>query len=167
MSVFFGRLLTSIVLIAFSAYIWIESGEFPANGDQLPRFCAIVAAVILIIMLIKDLLSINKEKIKFDFSYQANKQFVILFFSILYVISIFLILFHSYIANLFRSKKITFEKIWNIYHFMCFWRLVEVLVASGIANSIDLFYMFLIGVIINIFWFLEVQFWSFVIHNYA
>lgn len=91
MSVIFGRLLTSLVLIAVSTYIWIESGEFPANGDQLPRFCAFVAAVILIVMLIKDLLSIDKEKMKFDFSYQANKQFVILFFSILYVGSIFLI----------------------------------------------------------------------------
>jgi len=91
MLVIFGRLLTSIALIVFAAYIWIESGEFPANGDQLPRFCAIVAVVILIIMLIKDLLSIDKEKIKFNFSYEANKQFVILFFSILYVGSIFLI----------------------------------------------------------------------------
>ncbi len=91
MSVFVGRLLTSIALIVFSVYIWMESGEFPANGDQLPRFCAIVAVVILLIMLVKDFLSIKKEKIKFDISYQANKQFVILFFSILYVISIFLI----------------------------------------------------------------------------
>ena len=91
MSVIFGRLLTSISLIAFSIYIWIESGEFPANGDQLPRFCAIIAVLILIVMLIKDLLNIDKEKIKFDFSYQAHKQFVILFFSIIYVGSIFLI----------------------------------------------------------------------------
>ena len=57
MSVIFGRLLTSISLIAFSIYIWIESGEFPANGDQLPRFCAIIAVLILSIMLIKDLLN--------------------------------------------------------------------------------------------------------------
>ena len=89
MSVIFSKILTSVILIAISVYVWITSDEFPADGNHLPQFCAAIAIAILFVMLLKDLMGTQKKRVRFDFSYHANKHFVLLFLSILYVISIF------------------------------------------------------------------------------
>ena len=89
MSIIFSKILTSVILIAISVYVWITSDEFPADGNQLPQFCAVIAIAILFVMLIKDLMGTHDKRVTFDFSYHANKHFVLLFLSILYVISIF------------------------------------------------------------------------------
>tara|TARA_Y100000746_G_scaffold75466_1_gene63394 strand:+ start:208 stop:645 length:438 start_codon:yes stop_codon:yes gene_type:complete len=91
MSLFVGRIVTWICLIGVAAFVWVESDQFPANGHQLPQFCAIVAICIMLLMLLKEFKNIDKKKVKMELSYQANKHFVIFLFSIFYVISIFFV----------------------------------------------------------------------------
>ena len=91
MSLFVGRITTWICLIGVAAFIWLESGEFPANGHQLPQFCAIVAIGIMLLMLVKEFKNIDTKKIKVELTYQANKHFIIFLFSIFYVIAIFFV----------------------------------------------------------------------------
>ncbi len=91
MSLFVGRIATWICLIGVAAFVWVESDQFPANGHQLPQFCAIVAICIMLLMLLKEFKNIDKKKVKMELSYQANKHFVIFLFSIFYVISIFFV----------------------------------------------------------------------------
>ena len=91
MSLFVGRITTWICLIGVAAFVWFESDEFPANGHQLPQFCAIVAICIMLLMLLKEFKNIDKKKVKMELSYQANKHFFIFLFSIFYVITIFFV----------------------------------------------------------------------------
>ena len=91
MSLFVGRITTWICLIGAAVFIWLESGEFPANGHQLPQFCAIVAIGIMLLMLVKEFKNIDTKKIKVELTYQANKHFIIFLFSIFYVIAIFFV----------------------------------------------------------------------------
>ena len=91
MSLFVGRIATWICLIGAAAFVWLESGEFPANGHQLPQFCAIVAIGIMLLMLVKEFKNIDTKKIKVELTYQANKHFIIFLFSIFYVIAIFFV----------------------------------------------------------------------------
>ena len=91
MSLFVGRIVTWICLIGVAAFVWFESEQFPANGHQLPQFCAIVAIIIMLLMLLKEFRNIDTKTIKMELSYQANKHFVIFLFSIFYVISIFFV----------------------------------------------------------------------------
>lgn len=91
MSLFVGRITTWIGLIGAAVFVWLESGEFPANGHQLPQFCAIVAIGIMLLMLVKEFKNIDTKKIKVELTYQANKHFIIFLFSIFYVIAIFFV----------------------------------------------------------------------------
>ena len=91
MSLFVGRIVTWICLIGVAAFVWVESDQFPANGHQLPQFCAIVAICIMLLMLLKEFKNIVTKRVKMELSYQANKHFVIFLFSIFYVISIFFV----------------------------------------------------------------------------
>ena len=91
MSLFVGRIATWICLIGVAAFVWVESDQFPANGHQLPQFCAIVAICIMLLMLLKEFKNIDKKKVKMELSYQANKHFVIFLFSIFYVVTIFFV----------------------------------------------------------------------------
>ena len=38
MPIYIGKAITALSIIAISAYIWIASEEFPANGHQVPQF---------------------------------------------------------------------------------------------------------------------------------
>ena len=91
MSLFVGRIVTWICLIGVAAFVWVESDQFPANGHQLPQFCAIVAICIMLLMLLKEFKNIDKKRVKMELSYQANKHFVIFLFSIFYVVTIFFV----------------------------------------------------------------------------
>ena len=67
MSLFVGRIVTWICLIGVAAFVWFESEQFPANGHQLPQFCAIVAIIIMLLMLLKEFRNIDTKKIKMEF----------------------------------------------------------------------------------------------------
>ena len=90
MPVYVGRAITALSLIAISAYIWIASEEFPANGHQVPQFTSGVAIFLSLILLFDAFRNRDSsDKIKLDFSFASNKQFLILLLSIIYIPSIF------------------------------------------------------------------------------
>lgn len=90
MPLYVGRALTALALMGISAYVWIVSEEFPANGHQVPQFTSGVAMLLCLVLLVNAFRSEDKsEKIKLDFSFEANKQYVILVVSIVYVPTIF------------------------------------------------------------------------------
>jgi hypothetical protein len=96
MYVYVGNAITALGIILVSIYIWIASEEFPADGDQLPKFTAGMAILISMFLLADSFRNRNnKEKISIDFSYASKKQYVILLLSIAFVPSIFAIGFYT------------------------------------------------------------------------
>ncbi len=90
MPLYVGRALTALALMGISAYVWIVSEEFPANGHQVPQFTSGVAILLCLVLLVNAFRGEDKsEKIKLDFSFEANKQYVILVVAIVYVPTIF------------------------------------------------------------------------------
>ena len=85
-----GKVLTSTALIVMAIYIWSLSDDFPANGHQLPQFCAIISIIILSVMIVKDIIKKETEHIKFSFGFYENKHYLVFLFSIFYVFSIFI-----------------------------------------------------------------------------
>ncbi|MEK9679229.1 MAG: tripartite tricarboxylate transporter TctB family protein [Rhodospirillaceae bacterium] len=119
MPLYVGRALTALALMGISAYVWIVSEEFPANGHQVPQFTSGVAMLLCLVLLVNAFRSEDKsEKIKLDFSFEANKQYVILVVSIVYVPTIFelgfftssflLLLIGSLIVGVRSPKPIVF-----------------------------------------------------------
>jgi hypothetical protein len=90
MPLYAGRAITALALIAICVYVWMVSEEFPANGHQVPQFTSGVAMLLCLVLLVNAFRGEDKsEKIKFDFSFEANKQYVILVVAIVYVPTIF------------------------------------------------------------------------------
>jgi hypothetical protein len=90
MPLYAGRALTALALMGISAYVWIVSEEFPANGHQVPQFTSGVAMLLCLVLLVNAFRGSDKsEKIKFDLSFEANKQYIILVLAIAYVPTIF------------------------------------------------------------------------------
>lgn len=119
MPLYVGRALTALALMGISAYVWIVSEEFPANGHQVPQFTSGVAMLLCLVLLVNAFRGEDKsEKIKLDFSFEANKQYVILVVSIVYVPTIFelgfftssflLLLIGSLIVGVRSPKPIVF-----------------------------------------------------------
>ena len=118
MPIYITKALTASGLIAISLYIWVVSEEFPANGHQIPQFTSGMTIFICLFLLI-DAFGYRKsiEKAKFDFSFAANKQYVVLLLSIVFVptifmvgfftASFFLLVFGAIIVGV-RSKKAIF-----------------------------------------------------------
>ncbi len=119
MPLYVGRALTALALMGISAYVWIVSEEFPANGHQVPQFTSGVAILLCLVLLVNAFRGEDKsEKIKLDFSFEANKQYVILVVAIVYVPTIFelgfftssflLLLIGSLIVGVRSPKPIVF-----------------------------------------------------------
>ncbi len=96
MPIYLTKALTAFGLIAVSLYIWIVSEEFPANGHQIPQFTSGMTIFICLFLLL-DAFSYRKnlEKTKFDFSFAANKQYIVLILSIIFVPTIFIVGFFT------------------------------------------------------------------------
>ncbi len=119
MPLYAGRAITALALIAICVYVWMVSEEFPANGHQVPQFTSGVAMLLCLVLLVNAFRGEDKsEKIKFDFSFEANKQYVILVVAIVYVPTIFelgfftssflLLLIGSLIVGVRSPKPIVF-----------------------------------------------------------
>ncbi|MDC0196507.1 hypothetical protein OAJ93_02745, partial [Gammaproteobacteria bacterium] len=96
MPIYLTKALTASGLIAISLYIWVVSEEFPANGHQIPQFTSGMTIFICLFLLIDAFgHRKNTEKAKFDFSFAANKQYVVLLLSIVFVPTIFMVGFFT------------------------------------------------------------------------
>ena len=96
MPIYLTKALTAFGLIAVSLYIWIVSEEFPANGHQIPQFTSGMTIFICLFLLFDAFSSRkNLEKTKFDFSFAANKQYIVLMLSIIFVPTIFIVGFFT------------------------------------------------------------------------
>ena len=96
MPIYLTKALTAFGLIAVSLYIWIVSEEFPANGHQIPQFTSGMTMFICLFLLFDAFSSRkNLEKTKFDFSFAANKQYIVLMLSIIFVPTIFIVGFFT------------------------------------------------------------------------
>jgi hypothetical protein len=96
MPIYLTKALTAFGLIAVSLYIWIVSEEFPANGHQIPQFTSGMTIFICLFLLLDAFSSRkNLEKTKFDFSFAANKQYIVLMLSIIFVPTIFIVGFFT------------------------------------------------------------------------
>lgn len=96
MPIYLTKALTAFGLIAVSLYIWIVSEEFPANGHQIPQFTSGMTIFICFFLLFDAFSSRkNLEKTKFDFSFAANKQYIVLMLSIIFVPTIFIVGFFT------------------------------------------------------------------------
>ena len=115
MPIFLSKALTAFGLIGVAVYIWLVSEEFPANGHQIPQFASGMTIFICLFLLI-DAYGARKspEKINWDFSFAANKQYFVLLLSVIFVPTIFLVGFFtaSFLLLVFgaiivgvRSKK--------------------------------------------------------------
>ncbi len=90
MPLYAGRAITALALIAICVYVWMVSEEFPANGHQVPQFTSGVAMLLCLVLLVNAFRGEDKsEKIKFDFGFEANKQYFVLVLAIAYVPTIF------------------------------------------------------------------------------
>jgi len=96
MPIYLTKALTAFGLIAVSLYIWIVSEEFPANGHQIPQFTSGMTIFICLFLLFDAFSSRkNLEKTKFDFSFAANKQYIVLMLSFIFVPTIFIVGFFT------------------------------------------------------------------------
>lgn len=92
MPVYIGRALTALALMAISVYVWVASEEFPANGHQIPQFVSGVAVLLCLVLFVDAIRQRNSgELIKFDFSYQAKKQYLMLALAVIYIPAMFMI----------------------------------------------------------------------------
>ena len=86
MPIFLSKALTAFGLIGIAVYIWLVSEEFPANGHQIPQFASGMTIFICLFLLI-DAYGARKspEKMNWDFSFAANKQYFVLLLSVIFV----------------------------------------------------------------------------------
>lgn len=92
MPAYIGRAITALCLIAVSAFVWVTSVEFPANGHQLPQFSAGLAILLSLILLFNAFRNRDgSEKIRFEFTYESKKQYIIFLLAIVYVPTMFVV----------------------------------------------------------------------------
>ena len=90
MPVYVGNVITALAIIGVSAYIWIASEEFPANGHQVPQFTSGLAIFLALYLLFDAFRNRdNFEKIEVDFSFASKKQFVMFALVLIYVPAMF------------------------------------------------------------------------------